>query len=222
MGTCYTAAALRGCWLTDMPVLQTTDLRCERDDRELFAGLNWCASAGEIWQIAGPNGAGKTTLMRILAGLHGFYDGAFEWPQWQLSESDPREKLLYLGHKAGLREELTALENLHWWLALHGQQADPMAALAQLGLAGYETVPCASLSAGQKRRVALSLLWIVDKPVWLLDEPFTALDADGVTLIEERLKRHAAEGGLVIYSSHHRFDDAVRHVRLGGKQVELA
>lgn len=231
-----------GFLLTDTPVLQTTDLRCERDDRELFAGLSWCASAGEIWQIAGPNGAGKTTLIRILAGLHGFYDGALCWPRWQQSEADPREKLLYLGHKAGLRDELTPLENLRWWQSLHPsqgrsqqipdsqvlsthhsdpQRVNPMTALARVGLAGYESVPCASLSAGQKRRVALSLLWLMDKPVWLLDEPFTALDADGVVLVEERLKQHAAEGGLVIYSSHHRFDDAVRHVRLGQGTVEI-
>lgn len=213
-----------------MPVLQTTDLRCERDDRELFAGLGWSAFGGQIWQIAGPNGAGKTTLIRILAGLHGFYDGALCWPLWQQSDVDPREKLLYLGHKAGLRDELTPLENLSWWQSLHPSQSlpgggnalDPMVALARLGLAGYESMPCASLSAGQKRRVALSLLWLMDKPVWLLDEPFTALDAEGVSLIEERIKQHAAEGGLVIYSSHHRFDDAVRHVRLGQDVVEVA
>lgn len=207
-------------------LLQTENFGCERDERVLFSALNWQASAGEIWQIAGDNGAGKTTLLRILAGLYGFYEGTFYWPKWNKEGSkaatDAHQYSLYLGHKTGLREELTALENLNWWQALHGHSVDPMSALARLGLAGYETVPCASLSAGQKRRVALSLLWLMDKPVWLLDEPFTALDADGVTLIEQRIKAHAVAGGLVIYSSHHRFDETVRHVRLGGEQVELA
>lgn len=208
--------------MTDLTLLETTDLCCERDDRVLFEGLNWRAVGGEIWQIAGPNGAGKTTLMRILAGLYTGYDGKLDWPRWHRQGDSARQHLLYLGHRAGLREELTPLENLHWWQSLHGQQRDPLDALARLGLAGYETVPCAQLSAGQKRRVALSLLWLLDKPVWLLDEPFTALDVDGVALVETRLREHAAAGGLVIYSSHHRFDEAVRHVRLGKKQVDVA
>ncbi len=208
--------------MTDLPLLHTTDLFCERDERVLFSALDWQAADGEIWQVAGANGAGKTTLLRILAGLHGFYEGQFGWPRWQATDQDPRQHLLYLGHRAGLREELTARENLAWWLALHGVQADTDTALATVGLAGYETVPCAQMSAGQKRRVALSLLWLVDKKVWLLDEPFTALDVDGVALVEQRLRDHAAAGGLVIYSSHHRFDDAVRHVRLGAGKVEVA
>lgn len=208
--------------MTDLPLLHTTDLFCERDGRVLFSALDWQARGGEIWQVAGPNGAGKTTLLRVLAGLHGFYEGTCQWPQWRTAGEDPRQHLLYLGHRAGLREELTPRENLSWWLALHGAQADTDEALAIVGLAGYETVPCAQLSAGQKRRVALSLLWLMDKPVWLLDEPFTALDVDGVALVEQRLRAHAAAGGLVIYSSHHRFDEAVRHVRLGTGKVEVA
>ena len=222
---CYTAAALKGTLVTELPLLETTDLYCERDDRVLFSALNWRAVDGEIWQVAGVNGAGKTTLMRILSGLHGFYDGEVRWPRWQAQQQDPRQYFLYLGHKAGLRDELTPLENIRWWTSLHGDTVDDakiFPALACLGLAGYETVPCAQLSAGQKRRVALSLLWIMNKVVWLLDEPFTALDADGVTLIENRLREHAANGGLVIYSSHHRFDDAVRHVRLALGEVEVA
>ena len=82
---CYTAAALKGTLVTELPLLETTDLYCERDDRVLFSALNWRAVDGEIWQVAGVNGAGKTTLMRILAGLHGFYDGEVRWPRWRLS-----------------------------------------------------------------------------------------------------------------------------------------
>lgn len=208
--------------MTELPLLQTTDLCCERDERVLFSGLNWQARGGEIWQIAGVNGAGKTSLLRILAGLHGHFEGEFQWPQWRANGDDPRQHQLYLGHRAGLREELTARENLHWWLALHGVQADTDAALATVGLAGYETIPCAQMSAGQKRRVALALLWLLPKNVWLLDEPFTALDVEGVALVEQRLRAHAQAGGLVIYSSHHRFDDAVRHVRISAGRVEVA
>lgn len=204
--------------MTDLPLLQAEDLTCERDDRVLFAGLSFAAAAGEIWQVAGPNGAGKTTLMRIIAGLHGHYEGQLRWPAAVSAGKDPRQQMLSLGHRPGLRVELTPLENLHWWLALHQQRlAAEQAgqALARLGLAGYETVPVAQLSAGQTRRVALSLLWLLDKSVWLLDEPFTALDVDGVALIETRLRQLADAGALVLYSSHHRLDGEARQICLG-------
>jgi heme exporter protein A len=204
--------------VTDLPLLQAEQLTCERDDRTLFEGLSFRAFAGEIWQVAGPNGAGKTTLLRIIAGLHGHYDGEVRWPDAEVAGLDPRQQLLTIGHRAALRTELTPLENLRWWLALHQQRLQPErveAALVQLGLAGYDTVPVAQLSAGQTRRVALSLLWLLDKRVWLLDEPFTALDADGVVLIETRLRELAANGALVLYSSHHRLNGEARQIQLG-------
>lgn len=204
--------------VTDLPLLQAEELTCERDDRVLFAGLSFAAAAAEIWQVAGPNGAGKTTLMRIIAGLHGHYEGQLLWPAAASAGKDPRQQMLSLGHRPGLRVELTALENLRWWLALHQQQLPVDQAeqvLGRLGLAGYEAVPVAQLSAGQTRRVALSLLWLLDKSVWLLDEPFTALDVDGVALVETRLRELADAGALVLYSSHHRLNGEARQICLG-------
>ncbi|MEE4252122.1 MAG: cytochrome c biogenesis heme-transporting ATPase CcmA [Alcanivoracaceae bacterium] len=210
--------------MTDLPLLQADLLCCERDDRVLFDGLSFAARAGEIWQVAGPNGAGKTTLMRIIAGLHGDFSGRVDWPAARAAGEDPREQLLTIGHRPGLRVELTPLENLSWWLALHQCDLDPDKAeqvLARLGLAGYETVPVAQMSAGQTRRVALSMLWLVDKSVWLLDEPFTALDVDGVALIETRLHQLAGAGALVLYSSHHRVNGDARQIRLGNGRGEV-
>lgn len=193
--------------------VQAQDLFCERDARVLFEALSFHAKSGEIWQVVGPNGAGKTTLLRILAGLFQFYEGKVYWHGVSASEASP---LLFLGHKAGVREELTAQENLQWLAALHGQPQDAIPqALEAVGLRGYETVAVADMSAGQKRRVALARLWLPDTKVWILDEPFTALDVDGVTLIEQHLKTFAQQGGLVIYTSHHKVDAQCQQVRLG-------
>ena len=204
-------------------LLTVEALGCERDDRLLFSGLTFTAQAGDIWQVVGPNGAGKTTLLRILAGLFGFYEGVVTW-QDALAL---RQNMLYLGHRPGLREELTPLENLTWLSALHGQGRDAALgrmlgdALAAVGLAGFEEVPVGHLSAGQKRRVALARLWLPGKPVWILDEPFTAIDAEGVALIEARLQQHAQAGGLVIYTSHHRLAADIRQIRLGDGRSEV-
>ncbi|WP_245932449.1 cytochrome c biogenesis heme-transporting ATPase CcmA [Isoalcanivorax indicus] len=205
--------------MSEHPLLTVEALACERDDRLLFSDMAFTARAGEIWQVAGPNGAGKTTLLRILAGLFGFYEGVLRWRQ----DLVLRQAMLYLGHRPGLREELSPLENLTWLSALHGQCDDNalMEALAAAGLAGFEDLPVAHLSAGQKRRVALARLWLPGKPVWILDEPFTAIDAEGIALVEERLRHHAAQGGLVIYTSHHRLAADTRQILLGQGAAEV-
>lgn len=193
--------------------VQAQNLFCERDAKVLFNGLSFCAQGGEIWQVVGPNGAGKTTLLRILAGLFQFYEGRVAWNE---SSNNASTALLYLGHRAGLREELTAAENLNWLAALHGQSpSDIPTALEAVGLRGYETVAVADMSAGQKRRVALARLWMPGKHAWILDEPFTALDVHGVALIEKRLREYTEQGGLVIYTSHHKVDERCQQITLG-------
>lgn len=195
--------------------VQAQNLFCERDAKVLFNGLSFCAQGGEIWQVVGPNGAGKTTLLRILAGLFQFYEGKVVW-----KEGSKKTSLLYLGHRAGLREELTAAENLNWLAALHGQaQGEILAALEAVGLKGYDTVAVADMSAGQKRRVALARLWMSGKQVWILDEPFTALDVQGVALIEKRLREFTEQGGLVIYTSHHKVDKGCQQIMLDAAGV---
>jgi heme exporter protein A len=201
---------LNGVLSENTALLRVTELSCERDDRLLFRSFSWQAHANELWQLTGANGAGKTSLLNLLVGLLRPCSGSVSW----YLPGDFREQVGYLGHRSGLRDELSARENLDWLSALHGAQAsepdsapDPdkrIQVLTHLGLRGYDEVPLAQLSAGQKRRVALARLWLEDKRVWLLDEPFTAIDAQGVTQLDNRLLELVAGGALVIYTSHHR------------------
>lgn len=212
---------------SSMALLQVSALSCERDDRLLFPAFDWQAGKGELWQIAGANGAGKTSLLRILAGLLGGWQGRVNW---RLGAGDRREQLGYIGHQTGLREELTAEENLAWLVALHDECTNMsrdvctkkmQKILKQLGLGGCTDVPLAQLSAGQKRRVSLARLWLSPKLVWLLDEPFTAIDQQGVKLLEQRFLELADAGCLVIYTSHHQVSDRARRVQLARQRVEV-
>ena len=76
-------------------------------------------------------------------------------------------------------------------------------ALQELGLAGYDDIPCYQMSAGQQRRVSLARLSLTTAPLWIMDEPFTALDKQGVAELEARIDRHALNGGAVILTTHH-------------------
>ncbi len=117
---------------------------------------------------------------------------------------DYRQQLLYIGHLPGIKAALSPIENLRWYQAVSGpaQNSEISEALAQLGLGGYEDVPCAQLSAGQLRRVALARLYLSKALVWILDEPFTAIDKPGVASLEALMARHTGAGGVVLLSSH--------------------
>ena len=76
-------------------------------------------------------------------------------------------------------------------------------ALQELGLAGYDDIPCYQMSAGQQRRVSLARLSLTATRLWIMDEPFTALDRQGVAELEARIDRHVQSGGAVILTTHH-------------------
>lgn len=177
------------------PLLSASGLALERGGRRLFSGLSVAVRPGQLVQIEGANGAGKTSLLRILAGLsrHGF--------EGRVTRSVP---LLFLGHHPAVKGLLTPRENLRWHPAGEGSHDDAAieAALAAVGLYGYEDVPAHSLSAGQHRRVNLARLHLSTSPLWLLDEPFTAIDRDGVAALQALFVSHAERGGAVLFTSH--------------------
>jgi heme exporter protein A len=197
--------------------LQTSGLTAVRDQRVLFRELALAVAAGELWRVEGPNGAGKTTLLRILCGLDQDFEGSIEFPLAQSTGNPWRADLLYLGHLPGLKTALTAEENLDWLCRLRGrpQKIPAREALARVGLRGYEDVPVSTLSAGQKRRVALARLHSESAPLWVLDEPFTAIDRAGVAELEALLAAHVDAGGAVLVTTHHRLAIPVRSLVLG-------
>ncbi|MFT5721602.1 MAG: heme exporter protein A [Motiliproteus sp.] len=203
------------------PLLEVKDLFCERDERVLFEGLCFALNPGEIVQIEGPNGSGKTTLLRILSGLYQAFEGSllFRGQPIDAVRDEFLAALLYFGHLPGVKATLTPEENLRWYCALHPHTRleGITAALANVGLFGYEDVPCQALSAGQNRRVSLARLYLSDAPLWILDEPFTAIDKRGVARKEALIAAHAEQGGSVILTTHHLLgiSDNVRQVTLG-------
>ncbi len=195
-------------------MLQAVGLECVRGQRRLFRDLSFQVDSGELLWVGGPNGSGKTSLLRILCALLPPESGEVRWrgkPVRRLTESY-RAELLYLGHAAALKDDLTAAENLRFSLAQHGVECDERSlqdALARFGLAGREDLPARALSQGQKRRVALARMAFGSAQLlWILDEPLTALDVVAVDLVRGELDVHLARGGLVILTSHQEVDFA--------------
>jgi heme exporter protein A len=178
-------------------MLEVQDLYCERQRRILFDNLSFTVQPGQLLQIKGRNGSGKTTLLKVLTGLYEDYSGEVSWGL----ESWP----LFVSHKPGVKDQLTARENLKWLADLYqgGASNDAIeSALAAVGLSGFEDSYCGAMSEGQRKRVNLARLFILRSPAWILDEPLSAIDVDGVKLIEERIADHLDEDGIVILTSH--------------------
>jgi heme exporter protein A len=184
--------------------LQGIELSCIRDDRILFAGLNFQLQAGQILLLEGKNGSGKTSLLRILCGFREADAGEVRWGNEAINDSSYYADMAYVGHLDGVKKELTVLENLKVCLALgmKGQYSIDEA-LKKVHLQGYDDVLVQALSAGQKRRLSLARLLITHNILWILDEPFTSLDKQGIALIESLMLEHCDNGGMIVLTSHH-------------------
>ncbi len=185
---------------------EALDLHCVRHDRTLFAGLSFTLLPGQILQVEGPNGSGKTSLLRMLCGLLLPAQGCVRWQGTDIQ--DMRHEFLadvaYVGHMHGIKEDLSPRENLRMSQALGRPRAGVTLdeVIKQVGLYGFEDLPARTLSAGQRRRVALARLLVLDARLWVLDEPFTALDRTGKALIESLLETHSRNGGIAVLTTH--------------------
>ena len=189
-------------------MLEAIDLTCVRGDRRLFRGLSATLSPGELLQVEGENGAGKTSLLRILSGLGLPATGEVRWRGRPIvRERDAYARtLLYLGHLGALKDELTPEENLLSDARIAGAPGigivQVLDALDRMGLRRIARLPVRVLSAGQRRRTALTRLLLAPPPLWILDEPFNALDADAATLLRRTLQDHVSAGGMAVLTSH--------------------
>ena len=187
--------------------LDVSDLSCRRGVRRVFERLSFALGPGELLALTGRNGSGKTTLLRALALLVRPDAGTIRWQGAEV-RAEPeawRGRLAWLGHLEGLKGDLSVRENLLVAERLRG--APPAedrldGALVTFDLTALATRPVRTLSAGQRRRVALARITLSQAPVWLLDEPLNALDAPAQAAFRTILQKHLAAGGLAVAATH--------------------
>lgn len=192
-------------------MLAVEGLACERGGRRLFAGLSFAVEPGMLLQVTGANGAGKTSLLRILCGLLAPVAGTVRWRDAAIESQRETygHDLRYIGHLAGIKDELSAEENLRYTATLSGLSVtrDALrAALDALGLGRFARAPVRTLSQGQRRRVALARLALPDPAaLWVLDEPLVALDTDAAAIVQRLIDARLAAGAVVVMTSHQSF-----------------
>lgn len=204
-------------------MLEAVNLGCVRGDRRLFKGLNFSLAAGELIELRGPNGSGKTSLLRIISGLASPAEGEVRWQGESISalEENYSRAVAYLAHQNGVKDELSALENLRISSGVAGNALSKSEAeqiLEKVGLSRQQHLPARSLSAGQRRRVALGRLMTSKAPLWILDEVLTSLDDAAIKLSRRFISDHLAKGGLAIIATHQDLDLAAERIH----RIELS
>lgn len=188
----------------------------------LLAGVDLDVAEGEVVVLRGANGAGKTSLLRAVAGLLPISSG-----EASVLGLDPvrdaralRRRVGLLGHRNGLYEDLSALDNVRFAARAAGApKAAAGPALERLGLTGrLADLAVGRLSAGQRRRVALAMLAARQPELWLLDEPHAGLDASHRHLLDQLLREAAAGGATVVLASH----EAAVSTALAGRTLAVA
>lgn len=177
-----------------------------RGDRHVLRGVDVDVAPGEVVHVAGPNGTGKTTLLRVLAGLLPAEEGTVGWRGRSIREDrdDFNANMAYLGHENALKGDLTSFENLRFSVGMrHELEAREIEeTLDRLGILRCRDLPARVLSAGQRRRLAMSRILLLGAGLWILDEPFTNLDVSGVELFSALIGDHVAAGGMSILAAH--------------------
>lgn len=188
--------------------LNVRNLACWRNNQALFEHLDLSLSPENVLFLQGENGSGKTSLLRILCGFRLADEGEIFWSD-KATSSLPEyfENISFIGHKNGIKDELTVEENLNLMRSMAtASDIKTETVLKQIGLFSRADVLSRLLSAGQKRKLALARLMMTNNSFWVLDEPFTSLDAASVRFFESIIKKHILRGGMLILTSHHDID----------------
>lgn len=194
---------------TDSLILDGFTKRYGKSD--VYAVKDACLTVrgGEIFGFLGPNGAGKSTIINSIVGIQTITDGRISVCGYDVKTQsvEAKKRIGFVPDHYALYEQLTAREYINYIADLYEvSQVDRDERLARfIELFEFQTAidnRIKTYSHGMKQKVTIMAALIHDPKVWILDEPLTGLDPNSIYQVKECMKRHAAEGNIVFFSSH--------------------
>jgi heme exporter protein A len=189
--------------------IETHELTKRYGYRAVLSGVDLCVKPGEFVVLFGPNGAGKSTLIRILCTLMKPSGGTAKVAGYDIAD-DPdgvRAHIGLVGHSSYLYEDLSAVENIRFYLRMHGVDAIERRIAEALQVTGLERAMSnrvRTFSTGMKKRLCIARIVAHPPHVLFLDEPYGGLDEDGIRMLNRFLLTLKAEGCTVFMVTHHR------------------
>ncbi|MFD4668977.1 ABC transporter ATP-binding protein [Lentzea sp. NPDC058450] len=175
-------------------------------DHKVLDEVSFDVRPGRMTGFLGANGSGKTTTMRIVLGVLAAHGGSVSWNGQELSPQS-RPDFGYMPEERGLYPKMKVRDQISWLARLHGIDRDTAqrntdALLEDLELTGRANDRLEELSLGNQQRVQIAAALVHDPAVLILDEPFSGLDPIAVETVLDVLRKRAAAGVPVLFSSH--------------------
>ena len=189
------------------------DVRKTLGSREVLKGISFTVDQGDIFGYLGPNGAGKTTTIRVILGLLEVSSGRASILGEDVSQDEARRKVGFVLEADGLYDNMTAEENLEYYLRIYGVP-EPRGrierVLDSVGLGDRAKDKAGTYSKGMRQRLALARAMAHNPEVLILDEPTAGVDPSGQIEIRQLLLNIAHEEGKTIFFSSHNLDEVER------------
>ncbi|MEX0978658.1 MAG: ABC transporter ATP-binding protein [Pirellulales bacterium] len=192
------------------PLLKIADLHKRYGRTTALDGVSFTVDEGELFGLLGPNGAGKTTLLSIVSCLLEPTAGAAYILGRKASTRDRqlRRMIGIVPQELAVYGELNARENLSFFGSLYGLSGQRLIdrvehVLAAIGLSDRADERVSRFSGGMQRRLNLGAALIHEPKLLLLDEPTAGVDPQSRNHIFEEVRRLAADGVGIVYTSHH-------------------
>ena len=186
-------------------MIEVSNLTFARGNFLIFKDVSFTVNSGEVMILKGPNGKGKTTLLSNITQLLDPLSGEVKYQGVRVDSYISSKCFLYLGENHFAYDNLSLNQNIDYWLSIHNvtfnksirdQSIKYLFDDLNLNKNFYQ------LSFGQKKKLQLLLLMLVNKPIWILDDPFNGLDNDTIIKITTLLSKKLENKGIIIIASH--------------------
>jgi ABC-2 type transport system ATP-binding protein len=186
------------------PTIEVRGLRKRYRSTVAVDGLSFTVRPGEVTGFVGPNGAGKSTTMRIILGLDAPDEGeALIGGRPYRSLRSPLTQVGALLDASAVHPGRRGRDHLLWLAHSNGIARRRVSeVLDQVGLTSAAKRRAGSYSLGMQQRLGIAAALLGDPPVLMFDEPVNGLDPDGIVWIRGLMRSLAAEGRVVLVSSH--------------------
>ena len=190
-------------------MIEVNNLSFARGDTLTYKDIYFKVSSGELLLIRGANGVGKTTLLSNILNFTDQLTGQITYNGNIIDNQIVSESFLYIGENNFAYDTLTLSQNIDYWLSVHNVNFDKFIKNKSVNFLFQELnldKKFYQLSFGQKKKLQLLLLMLVNKPVWILDDPYSGLDTRSITKINTLFKKKLENKGIIIVSSHQKIN----------------
>ena len=186
-------------------MIEIKNLSFARGNNLIFQNVSFKVRPSELIVLKGANGQGKTTLLSNIVNFLEPLEGEILYNGKSIDSHTASHCFLYIGENNFAYDNLSLNENIKYWLAVHNVNFSQEIRDKSIKFLFNElnlNLKFYQLSYGQKKKLQLLLLMLVNKPVWILDDPFNGLDKNTVKKITTLLSKKVENNGLIIISSH--------------------